>query len=331
MSESRFRFALVGSSAIVVLNSCTIVDPGPPPEHWAVNRSLSGGVYRLAYFTDAQVRDRRWEARRLAQIRETSGCSAIHVVRRDVQWYPATEQSRRRCAALVYAFRCTAEESVNPRLNQDRIEALRSTFGLPIEAECGEKESSRRPQPPRPPSYYQPIEELLSGAAACGPESSDNGRRIRVGRRTRVYVKTLLHPALANAEGLGRLWYLVRIPEGGIGSAMYRANLVLPNFERAPIPNDGANLLVLQEFAPNPHGGGYCVRLTARQGGRVWQRRIERPEFVEHLRRSVGVDVNGLSRDPSRFWSPQTDARALAAALGAHVARNTDRNWYPPL
>lgn len=333
MLEPRVPLALAGALAAVLLGSCATGDPGEPPLHWAINRSSGGGFYRMAYFTDAQLRDPRWEARRMAQIRENTHCLNVRIIRRDVRWYPATERSRRRCAAVVYTYQCMAPiESLTPRLNENRIEQINSAFGSPIEADCGEKDDARwPPPPPPPPSYHQPVEELLSDATACGRELKDNGRQIRVGRRTRVQVRTILHPALANAPGLGMLWYLVRAPEAGIGFAMYRAELVRPNFEELAIPNDGTNILVVQEFAPNSHGSGYCVRLTARQGGRVWQRRIERREFVEQLRPIVGIDEHGLSRDPSRFWSPATDAKALAAALGDHLVRGSDRDWYPPL
>jgi hypothetical protein len=66
------------------------------------------------------------------------------------------------------------------------------------------------------------------------------------------------------------------------------------------------------------------VQLTARQGTRIWRRRIVRPGFVEQFREAVGVDRLGMSNDPSRYWNPLSDARTLTLALGAELVAHAD-------
>jgi len=89
-----------------------------------------------------------------------------------------------------------------------------------------------------------------------------------------------------------------------------------------PIEDNGVNILVTQQLALKPDGTPYCVQLTARQGPRLWRRTIFRAGFVEQLAQSIGIDREGRSRDPSRYWDPATDGGELASALGAYLLRH---------
>lgn len=276
--------------------------------------------------------DSRWEAVRLRMRTTLRHChGGERLVRRDVRWYPATSLSRRRCAAVVYTFRCLVPGTGGiERLEQDRLTALQLDADPAIERDCGEKDPARRPPTPPPPSYHQPMAELLSSSASCRTPLRRSLREVAMKADTRLQFRTLIHPSLAGAEGIGMPYYFVRSPRAGVEGAFNDASLIMPNMGFRSLPNNGTNIIVTQVFAPNPRGQGYCIRLTARQGSRIWQRQITRPELTEYRRGSSAIDAYGRLRNRLLYWTPATDARLLATAFGAHLARES-RSYSGPL
>jgi len=300
-------------------------EAGEPPYPLAVGHTwrsdLGGYVFRIGYFTEGQVEDRRWEAARLRMMDSGRFCNGFgegRIVRREVRWYEPTPVSRRRCAALVYTLHCThPRQRPGDDLARQRILLLREDAEPPIEADCGEKDRARRP-PPGPYRYNPPLQELLSPEAGCALTHARGGRPFRVTPETRIFTRTRIHPAFATHVG-AHDGFGYRIPAWGIDHAFSEASRIPPRLRETAVPNDGVNILVEQDFALDDTGAPYCVRLTARQGGRVWQRRLVRAGLVEHLARVVGKDRHGVSRDSSRYWAPTSDATLLAMALGSYL------------
>ena len=295
----------------------------PPPNHIAVEiHAVTGGagfVYRQGYFTEAEVLDPRWEVRRREKMNQIRMCPSYRIVRRDIRWYEATPESGQRCAAIVYSGLCAGRRgSGRDERETDRITVLRQDADRPIPAACGTKDPALTPERPRP-SDEQRRAELLSPAATCEAGEAATAEPIRLVPATRVHVRTLVHPgfAAASPEPFRADWF-ARIPTNAV-SAFSREGRIVPQIRTSPLPDDGVNLLVTLEFALRRDGEPYCVQLSARQGARRWRRTIERPGFVEHLRREVAIDRHGRSNDPARYWSPAPDAILLANALGAYL------------
>lgn len=302
---------------------------GEPPDRLAAERTWrserGGYVFRIGYFSRAQVEDRRWEAGRLEMLDQGRFCNGLgegRIVRREVRWYEATPQSGRRCAALVYTLHCThPRERPDDALARARIQVLRQDAEEPIEADCGEKDHSRRPVPP-PPRFHPPLEEQLSAEASCALDAGRSRGPIRVGPETRIFTQTRVHADFARSVPVGtHFWF--RIPPSAIEWIFSRHSRIPPRLRTVPVPDNRINILVVQDYALDAAGRPYCVRLTARQGDRIWQQRIVRPGLVEHLRREVGVD-RGVSRDSTRYWDPASDATLLSRALGRYLVAHAE-------
>lgn len=301
---------------------------GPPPARLAADRTWVTGprgyAFRIAYFTAAETADPRWEARRLEMMKQVHACQGgERMVRRDVRWYQPTPLSGQSCAAIVYTIQCSVPNRRQPdRLDADRIGLLRQDPEPPIEAHCGEKDAAQRP-PPTAVALAQRMdhpttEEMISPTAGCEPETGSSADPVRVLPETRIRVRTLMSPGFAAAVPFRGDWY-PRIPAVHIAAAFSLAGRVLPRFRQSAVPDDGVNILITQEFGTARTGQPYCIRLSARQGPRHWEMRIERPGLVEQLREVVGVDRFDHSNDPQRYWYPGGDATTLAESLGAYL------------
>ena len=305
--------------------------PAAPPERLAANRIWTGNgrgyAFRIAYFTAAETADPRWEAARLEMMKQGRFCfSGERMLRRDIRWYEPTAASGQRCAALVYTMECTVRNHIAPdRLDADRIGFLRQDPEPPIEAGCGEKDETRRPVPTAVALAQRMdvpnTEEMISPTAGCEPAKGSSADPVRVLPETRIRVRTLMSPGFATAVPFRADWY-PRLPAVHILAAFSLAGRVLPRIRQSAIPDDGVNILVSQEFGMNRAGRPYCIRLTARQGRRRWEMRIERPGLVEERRQEVGVDRFDHSNDPRRYWYPGGDAISLAESLGAYLLRH---------
>lgn len=304
------------------------IERGPaPPDHIAISilGTTSGRgrfIYRQGHFTEAQVRDPRWEVRRREKMNQIRMCPSYRIVRREIRWYEATPQSGERCAAIIYTGICASVlDGPDPDLDARRIAALRQDPDPPIEAGCGEKDSARRSDPPRP-SDEERRKALLSGEARCLPGEAASARPIRVGPETRFYVRALVNPAFAQVTPEPVRADIAQLLAFALQWPFENIDRIPPQVRSSPVADNGANVLVTVEFAPTGEGRPYCVQVSARQGDRYWRRTIERTGFLENIarvRREVGTTRRGHANDPSRLWSPGLDATLLMDALGAHL------------
>jgi hypothetical protein len=155
---ARANLLLTGCLAAIAMSACaTMESAGPVPKQFGFARRYQGApwgyAFRAAYFTEAEMRDPRWEEWRQSAGRQMRICNGGHrLLRRDVRWYPATPLSGRRCAAVVYTMRCA-----HPVANTgaDRVEEYRR-FSLDIAdpppgPNCGDKYAPERILRPFPP------------------------------------------------------------------------------------------------------------------------------------------------------------------------------------
>jgi hypothetical protein len=124
----------------------------PPPVSLAVNRmwksNAEGYIYAVGYFTRAQEQDPLWEAARLGKSETAVFCDHPELVRRDVQWLPASPDTGEECAKIVYSFACPLRKAEwGSDLATDREAELRARPEKPIGAKCGEKDYTRLPKP----------------------------------------------------------------------------------------------------------------------------------------------------------------------------------------
>jgi len=123
--------------------SCVHAPPGimVADRTWHPNRT--GYTFRAGYFSEAEVRDARWERGRLEMMRAQGIiCTPVgNVIRRDIRWYPATPLSGRRCAALVYTVSCGRENPMaRHTADEVRSQLLAVEPQRPIERDCGIKD-----------------------------------------------------------------------------------------------------------------------------------------------------------------------------------------------
>jgi hypothetical protein len=320
--------------AAALAGSCVTAPPrsavAAPPARLAVfghlSTSRAGYVIRLGYFTAPQARDSAWEARRLEWVRGVDWCpGAASIVRRETLWYRATPSSGQSCAAFVYTVRCAVprregEDSVE----RDRQFVLRDDPDPPIGADCGDKDGANWPMTVAP-TPAQELAPLLSSDAVCAARNMTSDDPIRLYAETRIHVRTLIDPAFSAAFPSGvPAGVFRRAAPAGLLRVFARAALVRPRLRASAVEDDGVNILVTQTYALDRAGRPYCVELTARQGARIWRRHVAHPGFVEQRRTEIGIDREGRSADPRRFWSPTIDAVELGMELGASLMRRSD-------
>lgn len=270
-----------------------------------------GYVYRASYFTAPEVRDSRWEERRLVSARGVRICAAGHrLLRRDVRWYPANAHSGRRCAAIVYTMQCADDDPSEAGTEQDRRYEFRLDADPPIGRNC------RADPYPDPAIQSAAAEAQLVLPRDFWPHCAEPDIVPRdplwVFDETRIYLRTRLQ---------------LDDPSRTASSVQYAftlAQMIMPRVNSSPVPNNGTHIIITRGYGVGPSEHDYCEQLTAQQGARIWRRTITRSGDVEHLRQEVGVTRDGRSRDPTRYWTPQGDARELALSLGAYLAAHAD-------
>jgi hypothetical protein len=311
-------------------SSCTTT--GAPPERLAAQRiwtSTTGGfVFRVAYFSRGQIDDPRWEAKRLARMEQVQFCpGAKDVVRRQVRWYPATPISGRECAAVVYTVACRS-----PRLSSgsDRLDAIRRALlkripDPPIEPECGNKEPSAhaiaRPQPSALTFSDSPVpctdRRWQRGAMHLYP-TTIGGAWVVVDRRLGKTIHPRVLTQALDDEAAGAFTtVLIRTPRPRVQF-----------MKNGHAPEGAANIQIVERMAP--HGDGYCIDLTARQGNSVWHRGIIR-DTIEPIDTSHWGPIRRRLLAPSAqtrharfdrsddYYDPFMDTIALSAELLEHL------------
>ena len=134
---------------MATLTGCALA----PPDRLAANRqwqnARSGYAFVISYFTAGELRDSRWEAKRLEMMKQAIFCkTGERIVRRDVRWFPATSVSRKRCAAVIYTVECDVPTLVpTDNLSEIRQALLTDPFDEPIEQNCGQKDRFKRETP----------------------------------------------------------------------------------------------------------------------------------------------------------------------------------------
>lgn len=317
-------------------------DSGPPetvflsPRSWT---TTGGGplIYRTGFFSEAQMADRGWEDVQLRSALENFNiCPRGHrIMTRDVRWY-RSERSGRRCAAIVFTIQCIGSEPTVPNHGETtRLNDLRMEDRPPDVEGCGNKDADRRPPPgpqaaaerrlaENPPPVLAPVAPCPSRFVGTGP--------IRPTPRSRIRFESIIDPAADILAPLNSLTRLGSNPQSRMRGHVLSAFFV----QRRPHPivrmlDDGADnaddIVVREEFALLS-GGGYCIRLTATQGRRRWSQRLARSAFPHRSALAI-YDEEGGARNPTEFWSPDTDAAMLMRRLSRHLADNSSIDAAP--
>lgn len=299
-----------------------------PPERVAVDRqwitSERGMIYEVGYFTEAQIASRAWEARR----RELGGMvkrceSGKRIVRRDVRWFPATEVSGQRCAAVIYTIQCDAPTSAKEdNLARDRQSLLVGELAGEIEKGCGEKDLAKVLANSESDSIrkYKKGLGMLAKREVCDFVGKDQDGPIRIFPETRIAVTAVMDEALAarypDLETIGRIDYreLVRRQLQASLTWGHKLSNIFP--ANGKVSDEPVNIRVEIALGLNRAGRPYCAQLTARQGLQVWRRTIERNDppipsgAAEQAARKRG-------ESPISQLSDSADlAKAFATALG---------------
>lgn len=163
MRQNRLISLVCTCATASLATSCTSL-PAPPynlAADWHAMTDQYGYVASIGYFTPAQMRDSSWEFARM-QSAAGSLCTGFrYAVRRDVQWFKTRRGSGRRCARVVYSFRCTAEEDVGKAIPADALEATRAHIMAEpadgqLENDCGEKDADKIHRPRQTPVVRAP-------------------------------------------------------------------------------------------------------------------------------------------------------------------------------
>lgn len=149
----------LGAATALALTACVSVGPAkviaPPPSKLYVNTfakmSGFGRVTAISYFSEAEMSDAAWEFARIQQSIGNACAGYSQLVRRDVKWFPATEESGQACAMAVYTVECFANDETGApapfgpesTLERDRQEALRQIPQSSPEKACGDKDIYR--------------------------------------------------------------------------------------------------------------------------------------------------------------------------------------------
>jgi hypothetical protein len=325
------RRIFAGAAGAALVAGCAAF---APPAHLAVNGIWNlrgpGFVHASYYYSESQLKDPRWEARRLANLGRLDHCPTDQqVISRDVRWFEATEESVIRCAAVIYTVRCGAR-AAGPmdEIERRRQSLLRQHFDAPIEKGCGEKDQSRLPDVTdhdRDVENRRKIVATISRSARCPVESSRPTKPLRSFPQTRFSLETRLDRRFGELQlrSPRTVTYDPGFTQRRIAWAHDRAGLVEPAFlPPDELDNDRYNIRLVQTYALNRAGTGYCVVLEARQAGRVWRRAIERPRMVKE-RGHLAMDSSGRSLDPANYWTPFTDMILLTDALIADLGLPT--------
>lgn len=140
-------------AGLLLLASC--VPPAPqsaeppiapdPPAQMTANRTwitYEGGYgFRAGYFSEAEMNHPAWEEGRQLLRRMAVSCHGPDkLARRDVRWFPATEQSGQKCAAVVYSYTCDGGPDPAEAETTHR-DLLDKAPDEPIERDCGNKDA----------------------------------------------------------------------------------------------------------------------------------------------------------------------------------------------
>lgn len=293
----------------------------PVPEDPALNytqaNAESGYVTRLSYFSRAEMRDKAWEKSRRyhATDHNRDGCS---IIRRDVRWFPATRSSGEACASAVYSFACgkpTAEELRS--IDQQRLDLLREEPDRPIEKQCGDK----RPNPKRllTSEDYDRLQASKAASFAtqdahCANIEADRSDRITLYQDSHVAVIGRYSPDIETTPR--SILQLSDTLQRGLARRAFMAGRLAPIAVHDPARARGPHdILITHIVGGDQAGAGYCVRVTAQQGNRLWRRTIQRASVTGPGR----VNMFGYPFDPEHRWNDWTDSIALGDQLATHV------------
>lgn len=129
-----------------VISACSTTSQ--VPKHLALDRvwdtNREGYVFQVGFFTEAEVRSRKWETARLSSRKTARVCDAERVVSRDVVWLD-TAGNGSRCAKIVYAVACARPKPTwASSLAEARAKALQNLSVKPLASGCGAKDRLKR-------------------------------------------------------------------------------------------------------------------------------------------------------------------------------------------
>lgn len=300
----------------------------PPTDFLSFNRSWSssaqGYIYVSSYFTEGQVDDRAWEKRRLDKMEQVRICrTGERILHRDVRWFPATQATGRKCAAIVYTMACDIPTlAKNDSLESDRQEALVGELDQMPEKGCGQLRSEADSAKPNSDiSDYLAVRSLLVDQAVCDFRQPRLDGRMTIQPTTRIGSSTKVEKGLA--ARVTDDWALERItidlrddPKDMIGGRLRTSGrlgaIFPPKGKVARIPT---NIELTQAIGLGRDGRPYCVQLTARQGDQVWRRTIERSGREAY----AGIGVFGDRPSYNAKPTLRDDMRELVEALIANM------------
>ncbi|MEO7689876.1 MAG: hypothetical protein ABIS51_11365 [Sphingomonas sp.] len=304
-------------ACLLGLTGC-VHDGARPPEQLATASSWAtaknGFVFTSYYFTAAQANDPRLEANRLQSMGTVKSCDGgTAIVRREIRWFPATPISGQRCAAIVYTVKCNGRTDLaHDDLAEARSEAMFGELDAPLENACGEKDRARVPLHDANIDIYREHQALLVDDQPCDLATPTLDGTIRLTDATRIASTIRFDRALAaRYPDWSSDYYLPSVVKQAFRRGLYRAGK-LPNI----FPPDGIvsdrldNIRITLSIGLNHNGRPHCVQLTARQGGHVWRRTIDRaaPTGPGQLFFSSSGAKGGRP-------TPLDDADSLAVAL----------------
>jgi len=163
MPQDRLAPIISICAAASLATSCTSL-PAPPSNlaaDWHAMTDEYGYVASIGYFTPAQMKDSNWEFARMQSAAGSLCTGYRYAARRDVQWFETRRGSGRRCARVVYTFRCTAAADIGKAIPADALEATRAHIMAepvsgPLENDCGEKDADKIHRPSQKPAVRAP-------------------------------------------------------------------------------------------------------------------------------------------------------------------------------
>ena len=204
---------------------------------------------------------------------------------------------------------CRGQKLDSLATEQARAELVALEPETPIAPHCGLLPEERETEQTLFERQASQIVEAVN--LACASNALDPSRPLHVWPSTRFGVRTLIDPTLITDKRVGDLDFIRRAREMILGSAAYSAGERRPQFMQSGIvPDQGTNIALEQRIAVYGSGQGYCISLTARQGGRIWQRSSNRASGSSPI--AAGTewpDAAPILRD----------AHALAEALRANL------------
>ena len=273
------RISLIGPTlASLFLAGCVAAPLETSPQisrTWM--QATDGEVFSVGYFSEEQLRDRRWEATRLRSKGRVKACNHSGSERRDVRWIDKTSEGGGRCALVVYSYSCP---DLKPRegvstdyfraeiLGREIEDKIESTCASPLPMNDAERQLANEQREKRKKTKRK---NMISREARCSSQADSINGQIRILTGTRFSEEIKVSPEIANRLRDG---WIARSPKTILKLAAQKTNKVHAFFSTKNLPNDETNILLKVVVAEKSDGEPYCVTLEARQGKAIWRKTL---------------------------------------------------------